>query len=147
MAFHLLYVKTIKHTLNQLETTKMTQKKDIYKCGECGNIVEVIHGSSGNLICCKQNMTLLKPNSVDAATEKHLPVIEQKGTTVTVKVGSTAHPMEENHYIEFVEVLTEARVYRAYLDPGKQPEASFDIKGKVQWARAYCNLHGLWINL
>jgi superoxide reductase len=85
-----------------------------------------------------------KENSVDAAIEKHVPVIQKKDNTYTVKVGSVAHPMLDEHYIEFVEIFTEARVYRAFLNPGENPEASFDIKGDVKSARAYCNLHGLW---
>ena len=122
----------------------MAQLKEIYKCDSCGNMVQVVHSASGNLTCCGQEMTLLKENSVDAAVEKHVPVVEKSGSTVTVKVGSVAHPMEESHYIEFIELITEARVYRAQLNPGKPAEASFDINGEVQCARAYCNLHGLW---
>lgn len=122
----------------------MTQKKEIYKCDKCGNIIEVLHGAAGNLICCGLQMPLQKENTVDAALEKHVPVIEQEGNTFTVKVGSVEHPMEENHYIEFIELLTEARVYRAFLNPGKKPQAAFDVQGTVIGARAYCNLHGLW---
>jgi len=122
----------------------MAQKREIYKCQICGNVIEVLHGGAGSLVCCNQPMQLLKENSVDAAVEKHVPVIERSGTTYTVKVGSVAHPMEEKHYIEFIEVVTDARVYRACLDPGKKPEASFEVNGTVLGARAYCNLHGLW---
>ena len=122
----------------------MTQLKEIYKCEKCGNIVQVLHGADGKLICCGQEMTLLKENTVDAAVEKHVPVIEKSGNTYTVKVGSVPHPMEEKHYIEFIELITEARVYRAHLSPGKPAEASFDIKGEVLFAREYCNMHGLW---
>jgi superoxide reductase len=122
----------------------MAQHREIYKCQICGNIVEVLHGGAGTLVCCNQPMQLLKENSVDAAVEKHVPVIERSGTTYTVKVGSVTHPMEEKHYIEFIELVTEARVYRAYLDPGKKPEASFEVNGPVLGAREYCNIHGLW---
>lgn len=122
----------------------MAQRKEIYKCEMCGNIVEVLHGGGGNLVCCGQDMTLLKENTVDASVEKHVPVIERSGNTYKVKVGSVPHPMEEKHYIEFIELITEARVYRAYLDPGKPPEASFDVSGDVLGAREYCNMHGLW---
>jgi superoxide reductase len=122
----------------------MAQLKEIYKCEKCGNIVQVLHGADGKLICCGQEMTQLIENTVDAAVEKHVPVIEKSGNTYTVKVGSVPHPMEEKHYIEFIELITEARVYRAHLNPGKPAEASFDIKGEVLFARAYCNLHGLW---
>ena len=122
----------------------MAQQREIYKCEKCGNIVEVLHGADGKLNCCGEEMSLQKENTVDAAVEKHIPVIEKNGKTYTVKVGKVAHPMEENHYIEFIELLTEARVYRTYLTPGKPAEASFDINGDVKSARAYCNLHGLW---
>ncbi len=122
----------------------MAQRREIYKCELCGNVVEVIHGAGGNLACCGQDMVLQKENTVDAAVEKHVPVIEQSGNTVTVRVGSVPHPMEEKHYIELIELMTESRVYQAYLDPGKEPEASFDINGTVTGARAYCNIHGLW---
>ncbi|MCX8043794.1 MAG: desulfoferrodoxin [Desulfobacterota bacterium] len=122
----------------------MAQLREIYKCEICGNIVEVVHAGAGTLVCCGKNMILLKENSVDASQEKHVPVIERSGNTYTVKVGSVPHPMEENHYIEFIELLTTARVYRAHLDPGKKPEASFDIQGEVIGAREYCNIHGLW---
>ena len=122
----------------------MAERREIYKCEQCGNIVEVLHGAGGKLMCCGQEMALLKENTVDAALEKHIPVIEQDGTRVTVKVGSVPHPMQEEHYIEFVELITEARVYRAFLDPGKDPSASFDVQGTVLGAREYCSLHGLW---
>jgi len=122
----------------------MAERREIYKCEICGNIVEVLHGSDGALICCGQEMKKLEANTVDAAKEKHVPVIEKKGDTYTVQVGSVEHPMEEKHYIEFIELHTEARVYRAYLSPGKRPLASFDIHGKVTGAMEYCNVHGLW---
>lgn len=122
----------------------MANRNEIYKCEICGNIVVVLHASDGELFCCGKEMTLLKENSVDAAKEKHVPVIEKKGDRYAVNVGSIAHPMEEKHYIEFIELFTEARVYRAFLDPGKKPQAEFDVHGKVLGARAYCNVHGLW---
>lgn len=122
----------------------MAEQRQIYKCEKCGNMVEVLIGAEGELVCCGEAMKLLKENSVDAAREKHVPVIEKNGTTYTVKVGSNPHPMEEDHFIEFIELLTEARVYRAFLDPGKKPEASFDVQGEVLGAREHCNKHGLW---
>lgn len=124
----------------------MAKRNEIYKCELCGNIATVLHEGAGALVCCGKEMTLLKANTVDAAKEKHVPVIEVKGNTYTVKVGSVPHPMEEKHYIEFIELLTESRVYRAYLEPGKKPEAEFEIHGKVLGAREYCNIHGLWKN-
>ncbi len=122
----------------------MSKKKDIYKCDTCGKIIEILHDADGKLACCGEQMVLMQENSMDAAVEKHIPVLEKNGDTMTVKVGSVAHPMEEQHYIEFIELITEARSYHAFLDPGKSSEASFDIKGDVLSARAYCNLHGLW---
>lgn len=122
----------------------MTQRDEIYKCEKCGNVVGIVHGAGGQLICCGEPMRLLKANSVDAAVEKHVPVIEKKGNIVTVKIGSVAHPMEEKHYIEVIGVLAENKVYRAYLKPGDKPEAVFEIKENISCARAYCNLHGLW---
>lgn len=124
----------------------MNQLREVYKCETCGNIVEFVHAGKGALVCCGQPMKQLKENSVDAALEKHVPVLSLNGTTAAVTVGSVAHPMDPDHYIEFIELLTAARVYRAELTPGKAPEASFDIHGEVIGARAYCNKHGLWKN-
>ena len=124
----------------------MSQLREVYKCEECGNMIEIVHASKGALSCCGQPMKQLKENSVDAALEKHVPVLSLNGTTASVKVGSVAHPMDPDHYIEFIELLTAARIYRAELSPGKAPEASFDIHGEVIGARAYCNKHGLWKN-
>lgn len=124
----------------------MTQLNEIYKCEKCGNIAGIVHGAGGKLICCGEEMKLLKENSVDAAVEKHAPVIEKKGSSITVKVGSVAHPMEEKHYIETIGVLTENKLYRAYLKPGDKPEAVFEISENILCARAYCNIHGLWKN-
>jgi len=124
----------------------MNQLREVYKCEACGNVVEIVHGGKGELVCCGQPMKQLKENTVDAALEKHVPVLSIAGSTATVKVGSAAHPMEPDHYIEFIELHTAARVYRAELSPGKAPEASFDIHGEVTAARAYCNKHGLWKN-
>lgn len=116
----------------------------IYKCEICGNIVEVVHVGGGQLICCNQPMDLLEENSTDAAQEKHVPVIEKSGSKVTVKIGSVTHPMEEKHYIEFVEVLANGKVYRKFLNPGDAPEATFEVEAEKVTARGYCNLHGLW---
>jgi len=124
----------------------MAQLKEVYKCEICGNIIEVLHAGGGKFICCGKEMKLMKENSVEAAVEKHVPVIEQKGSTVTVAVGSVEHPMEEKHYIEFIEIMTDAKIYRQYLKPGEKPVATFSIEGKVAGAREYCNLHGLWKN-
>ena len=122
----------------------MTQLNQIYKCEICGNIVEVIHTGAGELVCCGQPMKLLLENTTDAATEKHVPVIEKSDSSITVKVGSVAHPMEEKHYIEFIELLADGRVYRKFLKPGDSPEATFEISAEKVNAREYCNIHGLW---
>ena len=122
----------------------MTQLNQIYKCEICGNIVEVLHTGVGELVCCGEEMVLLTENTTDAAQEKHVPVIEKSGNKVTVKVGSVSHPMEEKHYIEFIEVLADGKVYRKFLKPGKKPEATFEVTATKLTAREYCNLHGLW---
>lgn len=122
----------------------MTQLNQLYKCEVCGNIVEVVHAGKGALICCEQPMKLLVENTVDASKEKHVPVIEKSGNKVTVKVGSVAHPMEEKHYIEFVELMADGKVYRKFLKPGEAPEATFEVTAAQLTAREYCNLHGLW---
>ena len=121
-----------------------TENLQIYKCEICGNIVEMLHGGAGELICCGQAMKLYVENTVDAAKEKHVPVIEQSGGKVNVKVGSVAHPMEEKHYIEWVELVVNGKAYRQFLKPGDAPEATFGIDAANVTAREYCNLHGLW---
>lgn len=122
----------------------MTEQKEIYKCNICGNIVEVLHTGVGQLVCCGQPMQLMKANTVDASTEKHVPVIEKTKNGVKVKVGSVLHPMEEKHYIEWVEIIADGRSYKKHLKPGDAPEVEFCIKAKTITAREYCNLHGLW---
>lgn len=121
----------------------MTEKLQVYKCEVCGNIVEMLHAGMGELVCCGQPMKLFVENTVDAAKEKHVPVKESGDAGVTVKVGSVAHPMEEKHYIEWIEVIADGKIYRQFLEPGQAPEAFFPVKGDVT-AREYCNLHGLW---
>jgi superoxide reductase len=117
----------------------------IFKCGVCGNIVEVVHLGGGELVCCGQPMNELIENTTDAAKEKHVPVIEKTSSGVLVKIGSVPHPMEEKHYIEWIELITDGKAYRKFLKPGDKPEAQFEvtISGDVA-AREYCNLHGLW---
>jgi superoxide reductase len=122
----------------------MAKKMEVYKCGVCGNIVEVLHGGEGELVCCGQPMKLLTENTVDAAKEKHVPVIEKVPGGVKVKVGSVAHPMEAKHYIEWIEIIADGTVYRKFLNPGDQPEATFQITAAKIQAREFCNLHGLW---
>ena len=122
----------------------MTERLQVYKCGICGNIVEVMHTGGGELVCCGQAMALVKENTVDAAKEKHVPVVERTADGFKVKVGSVAHPMEDKHWIEWVEVIADGKVLRQYLKPGQAPEAVFCIKADTVTAREYCNLHGLW---
>lgn len=118
--------------------------KQVYKCEVCGNIVEVLHNGGGALACCGQPMKLIEENTVDAALEKHIPIIEEIDGGVIVKVGSVEHPMLPEHYIQWIEVHTEDKIYRKYLKPGEKPEAIFKFDEKVIMAREYCNLHGLW---
>ena len=123
----------------------MPKKMQIFKCEVCGNIVELVHEGEGELVCCGQPMKLLEENTVDAAREKHVPVVEKIAGGFLVKVGSAPHPMEEKHFIEWIEVITDdGRVYRQFLGPGMKPEASFTIEAEKVVAREYCNLHGLW---
>ncbi|MBS4012833.1 MAG: desulfoferrodoxin [Bacteroidetes bacterium] len=122
----------------------MTQLKQIYKCQVCGNIVEVLHQGLGELVCCGQAMNLIKENMIDASQEKHVPVIEKIESGFKVKIGSIPHPMEENHYIEWVELIVDDWAIRKFLKSGDQPEVDFCLKGEKVSAREYCNLHGLW---
>lgn len=122
----------------------MAERLQIYKCDSCGSIVEVLHEGGGELVCCGEPMKLFVENTVDAAKEKHIPVVEKTGERVNVKVGSVPHPMEEKHYIEWVEIIEGGKAYRQFLNPGDAPEASFDTKTDQVTAREYCNLHGLW---
>jgi superoxide reductase len=121
----------------------MTEKLQIYKCEVCGNIVELLHTGAGQLVCCNQPMKLFVENTVDAAKEKHVPVKEAAAGGCKVKVGSVAHPMEEKHYIEWIEIIQGGKAYRQFLNPGEAPEAFFPVEGDFE-AREYCNLHGLW---
>lgn len=121
----------------------MTARLEIYKCEVCGNIVEVLHAGPGQLVCCGQPMKKYEENTVDAAKEKHVPVVEKIAGGVKVKVGSVPHPMDEKHYIEWIEVIVGGKAYRQFLQPGEAPEAVFNVEGDVV-AREYCNLHGLW---
>jgi superoxide reductase len=122
----------------------MAARLEIYKCDICGNIVEVLHGGAGELVCCGEPMKLLTENTTDAATEKHVPVIEKTDGGLKVKVGSAPHPMEEEHYIEWIQLEVDGKAYRQFLEPGQAPEAVFDVQAEGATAREYCNLHGLW---
>ncbi len=122
----------------------MTERLQVYKCNVCGNIVEMLHAGQGELVCCGQPMQLLKENTVDASREKHVPVVEKKEGGYKVMVGSAPHPMEEKHYIEWIEVIADGEVCRKWLQPGDAPEAVFKSGAAAVTAREYCNLHGLW---
>ena len=122
----------------------MTKRLEVYKCDICGNIVEVLNAGGGELVCCGQPMKLLVENTVDAAKEKHVPVIEKVAGGIKVSVGSAAHPMEEKHYIQWIEIIADGKAYRQFLNPGDAPEATFKIEATDIKAREYCNLHGLW---
>ncbi len=122
----------------------MAEKFGVYKCEACGNIVEVLHGGQGELVCCGSAMTRLVENTVDAAKEKHVPVVEKVDGGVKVKVGDVAHPMEEKHYIQWIEIIADGKSYKQFLEPGQTPEATFSVDASDVVARAYCNLHGLW---
>ena len=122
----------------------MTELKQVYKCEICGNIVEVVHDGIGELVCCGKPMQLMKENTVDASLEKHVPVIEKTEKGFLVKVGSDPHPMEDTHFIEWIELIADGVVYRKHLQPGQEPKAEFCISAESVTAREYCNLHGLW---
>lgn len=122
----------------------MAEILQIYKCEACGNIIEVLHPGQGELVCCEQPMKLFTENTVDAAKEKHVPVIEKTADGYKVKVGSVDHPMEEKHYIEWIEIIADGKAYREFLKPGQAPEAEFCVKADQITAREYCNIHGLW---
>ena len=122
----------------------MAAKLEVYKCEKCGNIVEVLHGGAGALVCCGVEMVQLKENTTDAAQEKHVPVKEATDHGVKVTVGSAPHPMESDHYIEWIEVISGGKAYREFLEPGGAPEATFCVDGDIEMVREFCNKHGLW---
>jgi superoxide reductase len=116
----------------------------VYRCEKCGNMVEMIRVGGGELVCCDQPMTLLEENTTDASREKHVPVVEKTANGYKVKVGSIPHPMEEKHFIEWIELIADGKAYRQFLKPGQAPEAEFCVDAKQVSAREYCNVHGLW---
>ncbi len=122
----------------------MAERLEVYRCNICGNIVMVLHAGKGQLVCCNQPMELLRENTTDAAQEKHVPVIEKVEGGYKVKVGSVPHPMEEKHYIEWIELQADGKSYLQFLKPGDPPEAVFQVEAEKVTAREYCNLHGLW---
>ena len=127
----------------------MTKQNQIYKCNICGNIVEVLHPGQGELICCGQPMEKMEEKNKDEGQEKHVPVVEKTATGIKIKVGSIPHPMEEKHFIEWIELIVGDKIYRKFLKPGQAPEAMFEVEVtdvKEILAREYCNVHGLWQN-
>ncbi|PNX51094.1 MAG: desulfoferrodoxin [Thermoplasmata archaeon M8B2D] len=123
----------------------MAKLRGIYKCEICGNIVEVLHEGIGALVCCGEEMKLMDEKTQDSSVEKHVPYIEKTGDKILVKVGQNQdHPMEEKHYIEWIQILADGKSYRQFLKPGDKPKAIFEIKAKEIQAREYCNIHGLW---
>ena len=122
----------------------MPRRLEIYKCDICGNIVEVMHSGAGALVCCGQSMHLMRENSEDAAVEKHVPVVEKVEGGYRVKIGQKEHPMSEEHYIEWIELVVGDEVYTRFLNPGEKPEALFKADAGGAVVRAYCNLHGHW---
>jgi len=121
-----------------------TEKLQVYKCEICGNIVEVYHTGVGELVCCNQPMVLQTEHTADQGKEKHVPVIEKAEHGIRVKVGSVPHPMEEKHYIEWIEIIADGKAYTAFLKPGEAPEAVFCVDAEKVTAREYCNVHGHW---
>ena len=124
----------------------MAELNGIYKCTICGNIVEGVHAGGGTLHCCGQPMKHFRENTTDGAKEKHVPVIEKQDGGYLVKVGDVDHPMTAEHWIEWIELIADGRVYRQYLAPTDKPQAFFAIQAEKVTAREYCNLHGLWAN-
>ncbi len=124
----------------------MAKQFEVYKCEICGNIVEVLHGGAGQLVCCGKPMVLMEEKTADTSTEKHVPFIKREGNKYIVIVGENAlHPMEEKHYIEWIELIVDGVIHKKYLKPGDEPKAEFEIpEGKEVSAREYCNIHGLW---
>lgn len=124
----------------------MTELMQIYKCEICGNIIEIIHPGAGDLVCCGQSMDLLTEQKDEMLHEKHKPVITFEGETKTIRVGSIPHPMEEEHYIMFIEAISPDKKYlkRKYLHPHEEPELQLKCKCEKIIARELCNIHGLW---
>lgn len=125
----------------------MAKEFGIYKCNVCGNIVRVLHAAQGELVCCGEKMELLEEKTADSGTEKHVPFIEKVDFGYEVRVGeNTAHPMKDEHYIEFIELIADGKSYIQFLNPGDDPKAVFNVKADEVTAREYCNVHGLWKN-
>jgi len=122
----------------------MAEVSQILRCNSCGHIIEILHPGQGELVCCEQPMELLVEKTEDVGKEKHVPVVEQIEGGVRVRIGSIPHPMEDTHYIEWIEIIADGRAYRKFLKPGDKPEAQFEIQAGKLTAREYCNIHSLW---
>lgn len=122
------------------------ERGQVFKCNICGNIVQLLHAGDGDLVCCDQKMELLVEKTNDEGAEKHVPIIENNNGMVKVKVGAIPHPMLEEHFIEWVSLYVDDKIYIQFLKPGKAPEAEFKVEGENIIARIYCNIHGLWIS-
>ncbi len=129
----------------------MTKKLEIYRCPNCGNTIEVVLAGIGELVCCGQKMTLLTPKTIEDKEnqEKHLPYFEKTENEILIKIGETEHPMEDEHYIQFIEAISKDKKYikRKYLNPKEEPLLKLKCldKGDLS-AIEYCNIHGLWKN-
>ena len=133
-----------KHNDIRLRRNEMTKRSQVYKCSLCGNIVEMVHGGAGALVCCNEPMQLMDEQAADSSVEKHVPIVEKTDKGWKVTVGSIPHPMEAQHYIEWIELTAEGRVCRKYLKPGDAPSAEFFTPADEVGAREYCSVHGLW---
>ncbi|OQB12661.1 MAG: Desulfoferrodoxin [Firmicutes bacterium ADurb.Bin193] len=123
----------------------MRREQKFFICKHCGNLIGLILNKGVPLVCCGEQMKELKPNTTDASTEKHVPVITAKGDNITVDIGSAPHPMTSEHFIEWIYIETEKGGQRKSLAPGEAPRAEFVLKDdKLIAAFAYCNLHSLW---
>jgi superoxide reductase len=144
IVFPLLFLMGEIIAMPNARRTKMAKKRVIYRCLVCKNIVEVLRGGSGNLVCCGQSMQPMKENTTDAAVEKHVPIVEKTGGGFLVTVGGVLHPMNEDHFIEWIELSANGATYRRFLKPGDPPEAFFKVEAADVTVKAHCNLHGLW---
>lgn len=116
----------------------------LFKCKKCGKVIEIINEGANNTICCDEQMIEIVPNKSDGAKEKHVPYISIDGCNVNVKIGETCHPMNEEHYIEWIACCYDDLVVKKYLKPQDKPEAVFEYRDNMK-IYSYCNLHGLWV--
>jgi len=125
----------------------MTKLAEVYKCNICGNIVEMLHAGQGELVCCGQPMNLQIEKTKEDGYEKHLPVYSEQGGDLLVQCGEELHPMQEDHYIEWIEVVFDSgKACRRFLKKDEEPKVVFVGGEKAVQLRVYCNLHGLWVN-